>query len=227
MEKIRLSRAIVISGAVAFVAFLVLAGLLVYEYISVPKGGTEPVSIVSVPASWTLSDEQIGEALQIGKDLKVTEDGLFKFIKDNYTQYTEGTIAPQSEVLIMTPYSYILNKASWAQKNYEDYSFADAQKDAQEKVLSFAVTVYGASIDFCSDFKAVLILSDGSAIHPRYQDVPSLADQSVNWPDYPAYKATCYWLFDASQIGRNDTVTFVLIRAGGEQRTVIDLSKYK
>jgi hypothetical protein len=156
-------------------------------------------------------------------------DSYYKFEKDYYTQYVEGTKALKSELTILTPYFSILRKACLYKSNYQDYSFAEAQKDAQEgsKFLSFSVVAYGASIDFCQILNAVLILPDGSVIHPIDQKVPSIADKSSSWPHYPAYQAACLWFFDTSQIGRNDTVTFVLIRELGEQRAVIDLSKYK
>ena len=224
MEKIRLSRAIVISGAVAFVAFLVLAGLLVYEYISVPKGGTEPVSIVSVPASWTLSDEQIKEAVQIGGSLQ--PDAMASLVK-NTTQYTDGE--PKSELIIFTPYYAILANAQFAKTRNQDYSLAQAREDAKKLSGAFAIhaKVYGTSDDFCKYLSAKLILSGGVVVYPIGSDVPSMAYISPSWPDYPAYEASCSWVFDASRINRNEDVLFVLTRAEGEQKAVIDLSKYK
>ena len=178
---------------------------------------------------WILSDEQIREAMQIGKNLQLTEDSYYKFKKDHYFQYVQGTQAPISELTVWTPYLFILSKACLSQREYKDYPFTEAKIDAQELSgrLDIQVDVYGASIDFCEYLKAVLILPNGTAIHPIDQNVPSLADNSSSWPHYPAYRATCNWFFDTSQIGRNDSVTFVLIRELGEQRAVIDLSKYK
>jgi len=185
--------------------------------------------------SWMLSDKQIMEALQVGLSLQ-TPDSWLKYEEDHYVQYAEGAGAPPSIVTVWTPYLCILQRAYLCQKNYGvvgaesgNYSFIEAKKDAQEnsKVLPFGIMVYGASIDFCDSLKAVLILPNGSAKHPIYQDVPSLAKLSSSWPDYPAYQAACSFFFNTSQIGRNDTVTFVLIRDEGEQRAVIDLSKYK
>ena len=206
------------------------------SFISTPSSsvseasGYPPVETTTeVRNPWLLSDEQIMEAMQIGKSLQLTEDSYYKFEKDHYFQYVEGTQVPKSELTVGTPYFSILMKACLFQREYKNYSFTEAKNDALErsKVLSFSVIVYGASVDFCEYLEAVLLLSDGTALHPINQFVPSVADTSSSWPHYPAYKAACFWDFDTSQIGRNDTVTFVLIRELGEQRAVIDLSKYK
>jgi len=189
---------------------------------------------------WMLSDEQITEALQAGKSMH-GDWGIFsEFEREFYTYYLEGAGVPASKLTIPTPYLDIVNTA--CADPY--FSFSDAKTRIELQLyssiallrpcspppprLSFQVIAYGASIDFCSSLKAVLVLPNGSTIHPIDQLIPSFAQQNLfSHSASEAYQAFCSWDFDASQIGRNDTVTFVLIRAEGEQKAIIDLSKCK
>jgi hypothetical protein len=188
---------------------------------------------------WMLSDEQITEALQTGQSMHGDWNALSQLVREFYTQDLEGAGAPASKLTILTPYLDIVQRAC-----VDPYFSFDQAKSIAEfppffpvVSLQFQVIAYGASIDFCANLKAVLILPNGSAIYPIHQQVPSFAYQNgeawyggIFWPNLSPnepYQAFCSWDFDASRIGRNDTVTFILTRAEGEQKAVIDLSKYK
>jgi len=246
MKEVKLSRAVVISGAVTFFVLLIAVGLLAYKYFSgqspspQPTQGTseKPVSTpstISVPNPWKLSDEEIEEALQTGQSMHGDLDILSQFVREFYTQDLEGAGAPASKLVVLTPYLEIVHGA--CADPYFSFDLAKSIVEFPSLSLQFQVIAYGASIDFCSNLKAVLILPNGSAIYPIHQQVPSFAYQNgeaycggIFWPNLSPnepYQAFCSWDFDASQIGRNDTVNLVLTRAEGEQRAVIDLSKYK
>jgi len=198
------------------------------------QGENSVVSIEGLATGpWMLSEKEINEAIQVGKSIKPDWDSYHKFLEDNnYIYYAEGTIAPKSEIIVFTPYSYVLTKAWQSQRNYEEYSLEEAKKDALKVynnfplTISFLVTVYGASIDFAQSLKAVIINPDGSAVHPIDEDVPSIARFSSESSIFP-YVAGCFWVFDSMELGDRKSVTFVLIRELGEQRAVIDFSKFK
>jgi len=186
---------------------------------------------------WMLSDEQITEALQTGKSMHGDLDALSEFKRESYIYYLEGAGAPASELTVSTPYLEIVDSACMnpyfsfdLAKLMAEFLIAETSPVLTEgsPSLRFQVTAYGASFDFCSNLKAALVLPDGSTMFPVTQVVPSYAQQNLfSHSASEAYQAGCTWGFDASRIGRNDTVTFILTRAEGEQRAVIDLSKYK
>jgi hypothetical protein len=173
---------------------------------------------------WMLSDEQITEALQIGQSMHGDINALSQF-EENYIYYLEGAGVPASKLTVQTPYLFIVNMAGV--NPYFSFDQAKSMLTFQTN-LSFQVIAYGASYNFCSNLKATLVLPDGSTLFPVNQTLPSFAQQnSSSNSASDAYQADCFWGFDASRIGRNDTVTFILTRAEGEQRAVIDLSKCK
>lgn len=173
---------------------------------------------------WVLGDEQINEALKTGNSMHGDINALSEFEKP-YIYYLEGAGAPASKLTVQTPYLFIVNMAGI--NPYFSFDQAKAMLTFQTNP-SFQVIAYGASFDFVSSLKAALILPDGSTMFPVTQFVPSYAQQNLSSHSASeAYEAFCTWGFDASRIGRNDTVTFVLTRAEGEQKAVIDLSKCK
>ncbi len=185
------------------------------------------LGLLSPPASEAvlieLTEADVKEAIKYGRDNK--DAGYLEFFKDWRVDWGYGTGAAR----IITAFSKIAFEA----KNSPSDDVGPGPEDIEEILkelkgrLAFGVSIYGETRDFAQDASAVLIFEE-ETIQPVESKPDMKAEPTDSWPNPPAYRAICYFYFDANKVDPNGIVALV-VRVPGQQdvRFPFDLSGMK
>jgi len=175
----------------------------------------------STSTSWTLTDNEIQDAINFGKS---TKDDRGKF----YEPFNFGPQAVwQTRGKVSTPYFWVAYIASENALKGKDTTNADVQHILSlfGDKLGFSIAVYGDSIDFAKNYSAKLIVN-GKTLYPIVTNNKDIATATSVYPSSPAYRATNAYYFDNSEVPRDATVTLVVNNGHGETESlVIDLAE--
>lgn len=170
-----------------------------------------------------LAQEDIEEAIRYGKDNR--EADYLEFFKDWRVDLGYGT----GSARVITAFSKIAFEA----KNSPEGDVRLDPQDVEEILgelkgrLAFGVAIYGELRDFAQEASAVII-QEGKTILPVESKPDMKAEPTHSWPNPPAYRAICYYYFDANEIDPNGIVTLVVsVPEQKDVRFQFDLSRMK
>lgn len=175
----------------------------------------------STSTSWTLTDNEIQDAINFGKS---TKNDVVKF----FEPFIFGSLSEwQTNGYVATPYQWVAFIAGENALKGKDTTNADVQHILSlfGDRIGFGITVYGDSIDFAKNYSAKLIVN-GKMLYPIETNNKDTAKMTKAYPNSPAYMAINSYYFDNSEVPRDATVTLVVNNGhGGTESFVIDLSK--
>lgn len=170
-----------------------------------------------------LSEEDIQEAIQYGKDNQDTD--YLEFFKDWRVDLGYGT----GSARIVTVFSKIAFEAKSSPDEDVSVASEDIEKMREELKgkLAFGVALYGETRDFAQNADAVII-HEGETIQPMESRPAVKAEPTHSWPNPPSYRAICYYYFNVGNIDPNGIITLVV--SIPDQKSVefpFDLSRMK
>lgn len=152
-----------------------------------------------------LTERDIEDAVQYGKDNRDAD--YLEFFRDWRVDLGYGT----GSARVITAFS----KVAFEAKNTSDDDVRLDPEDIEEILselkgkLAFGVAIYGETRDFAQDASAVII-QGGKTIQPVESKPDMKAEPTHSWPNPPAYRAICYYYFNADEIDPNGAVTLVV-----------------
>jgi hypothetical protein len=177
--------------------------------------------------TWKLSDEEIQQAIELGKEAKNNISLLDEWVI-GYPSNSPGLIDMWKTHLLITTLFRSLASEAWGKwKKYQELT----QEEIEERLISFeaklmiAVVFYGDEIDFAKDYHCVIKIGD-KIIQPSYIQNEDEAEKTIIWPFSPAYKAMNFYIFSTADIPR-DAVIQVIAIGDKEETFTVDLSKMR
>ena len=181
------------------------------------------VALAQSSRSWSLSDEEIRDALDTAKRYK---NDISPIVRD-YILFYGSSYEPI--IMIVTPYlGLVINVREYYKKYIEPTKdYIENTSKLYEGRLFITAQIYGDRIDFAKDYHCVIRIGE-KIVQPienesLRKDVAELTDK---WPYSPAYKATNIYVFPTSEILRDDKIEIIFI---GDKEYIfkVDLSKLK
>ena len=170
--------------------------------------------------TWKLSDEEIQEAIKVGKEMKNNSSLALEWFISNSLESLDST-----SLWLFTPFFAIAHDTSIRWKKYQELA-----KEEIENILKFAesslmicVNSYGNKVNFAKDYHCVIKIGD------KYIQPTVKSDQEYTTVDelYSSiYRAQCYYFFPTADIPR-DAVIQVIAIGDKEEVFTVDLSKIR
>jgi len=178
-----------------------------------------------------LTEEQIEEALELGKENKFSSDLVQliyqiespPFWRCEQLSYCEDPYT-QEYLLMYTPFMTIVIASAEKARAYEELTQEEIKEIINKDELIISLSVYGLSDDEVENAKGIIKYDDQivkSIQSPSYAEVDNSRSDRCTWTANQVYSFAGYSSF------KDKKINFVLIRDNGEKAYDIDLSKFK
>lgn len=192
---------------------------------STAKPSATPTSATIKNNIFSLSDQQMKNAIKIGAD---GLQSISKFQASQRLPIVEDKIKRlQPNVNLITPYYYISMRSYSASSNYEQFTLADAKKAkklfSSIDELGFSLRAFGDRIDFANNINVVF--KQGSVVlQPRLSGNDEYASASGS-----NYTLAFMAYFDINKIDFSKPAELIYLYAGKELSVTykVDFSKIK
>jgi hypothetical protein len=177
--------------------------------------------------TWKLSDEEIQEAIKVGKEAK-DNISLFDEWIMGYPSNSPGLIDMwKTHLVVTTPFRSLATEVWSKWKKYQELTQEEIEECLTnfEAKLAIAVVFYGDKIDFAKDYHCVIKIGD-KIIQPSYIRNEDEAEKTTIWPFNPAYKAMNFYIFPIADIPRDAVIQIIAI-GDKEEVFTVDLSKMR